>query len=62
VRPTVGVLREALAGAREHRLGGEAAHVAYFGFLAFVATVPLLLAVTATLGEHQASDGFVASC
>jgi membrane protein len=60
VRSALDVLREVVARASEHRIGGEAAHVAYFGFLALLSTVPLLLALAATLGEQRASDGFVA--
>ena len=60
VRRWFATLRELTADARSHRLGAEAARIAYFGFLSFFPAILLVLAVTGTVGGERVFDRFVA--
>ena len=52
-------LRDLSAEARSHRLGAEAARIAYYGFLSFFPAILLVLAVTGSVGGDRAFDRFV---
>jgi len=60
VRRWAATLRELTADARGHRLGAEAARIAYFGFLSFFPAILLVLAVTGIVGGERVFDRFVA--
>ena len=60
VRRWAATLRGLTADARGHRLGAEAARIAYFGFLSFFPAILLVLAVTGIVGGERVFDRFVA--
>jgi membrane protein len=60
VREWAAALRDITAEARGHRLGAEAARIAYFGFLSFFPAILLVLAVTGIVGGERVFDRFVA--
>lgn len=60
VRAWAAALRDLTDDARKHRLGAEAARIAYYGFLSFFPAILLVLAVTGMVGGDRAFDGFVA--
>lgn len=53
-------LRDITAEARGHRLGAEAARIAYYGVLSFFPAILLVLAVTGIVGGERVFDRFVA--
>ncbi len=59
VRRWAAELRDLSAEARSHRLGGEAARIAYYGFLSFFPAILLVFAVTGSVGGDVAFDRFV---
>ncbi len=60
VRRWAVALRGVTAEARSHRLGAEAARIAYYGFLSFFPAILLLFAVSGMAGGERAFDRFVA--
>jgi membrane protein len=59
VRRWVVALRDATAPARAHRLGAEAARIAYYGFLSFFPAILLVFAVSGVVGGERAFDRFL---